>query len=73
VTRKAPRFYNFGAYLVEGLGHCGACHTAKNFAGAPQRDEHLHGGYGENWYATSLGGDLRDGLGAWSARGSSIT
>ena len=60
--------WNLGAYLVEGLGHCGACHTAKNFAGAPKRDEHLHGGYGENWYAASLGGDLRDGLGAWSAQ-----
>jgi mono/diheme cytochrome c family protein len=60
--------WNLGAYLVEGLGHCGACHTAKNFAGAPKRDERLQGGYGENWYAASLGGDFRDGLGAWSAQ-----
>jgi mono/diheme cytochrome c family protein len=60
--------WNLGAYLVEGLGHCGACHSPKNFAGAVQRDKAYHGGYGENWYATSLAGDLRDGLGQWSAQ-----
>jgi mono/diheme cytochrome c family protein len=59
--------WNLGAYLVEGLGHCGACHSPKNFAGAPKRDKAFQGGYGENWYATSLGGDLHDGLGQWSA------
>lgn len=58
--------WNRGAYLVEGLGHCGACHTAKNFAGAPKKGEHLEGGYGENWYATSLANDVRDGLGDWT-------
>jgi mono/diheme cytochrome c family protein len=58
--------WNLGAYLVEGLGHCGACHSPKNFAGAPQRDHAYQGGFGENWYATSLGGDLRDGLGEWT-------
>ncbi len=58
--------WNLGAYLVEGLGHCGACHSPKNFAGAPKHDKAFQGGYGENWYATSLGGDLHDGLGQWS-------
>ena len=60
--------WNLGAYLVEGLGHCGACHTPKNFAGAPKRGQALEGGYGENWYAASLAEDLRDGLGKWSAQ-----
>jgi mono/diheme cytochrome c family protein len=60
--------WNLGAYLVEGLGHCGACHSPKNFAGAPKRDKAYHGGFGENWYATSLVGDVRDGLGDWSAQ-----
>jgi mono/diheme cytochrome c family protein len=59
--------WNLGAYLVEGLGHCGACHSPKNFAGAPKRDKAFQGGYGENWYATSLGSDLHDGLGQWTA------
>ena len=58
--------WNLGAYLVEGAGHCGSCHSPKNFAGAPKRDKAFQGGYGEHWYATSLGGDLRDGLGQWS-------
>jgi mono/diheme cytochrome c family protein len=58
--------WNRGAYLVEGLGHCGACHTPKNVLGGPKRKDHLEGGYGENWYATSLTNDVRDGLGDWS-------
>jgi mono/diheme cytochrome c family protein len=58
--------WNRGAYLVEGLGHCGACHTPKNVLGAPKHDEHLAGGFGEHWYAMSLTGDVRDGIGAWS-------
>ena len=58
--------WNLGAYLVEGLGHCGACHSPKNFAGAPKRGKAFEGGFGENWYATSLVGDVRDGLGDWN-------
>lgn len=58
--------WNLGAYLVQGLGHCGACHSPKNFAGAPKRAKAFQGGYGEHWYAPSLGADLRDGLGEWT-------
>ena len=61
-----PPEWNRGAYLVVGLGHCGACHTPKNIAGGPKRAKTLEGGYGENWYATSLTNDVRDGLGDWS-------
>jgi mono/diheme cytochrome c family protein len=32
-----------GAYLVEALGHCGECHTARNFLGGPKRDRPLAG------------------------------
>jgi mono/diheme cytochrome c family protein len=32
-----------GAYLVEALGHCGECHTARNFLGGPKRDRALAG------------------------------
>jgi len=60
--------WNRGAYLVEGLGHCGACHTATNELGAPKAGETLKGGdFGEHWYAPSLTSGLRDGLGGWSA------
>jgi mono/diheme cytochrome c family protein len=58
--------WNRGAYLVEGLAHCGACHTPKNIAGALKTKQNLQGGYGENWYATSLTNDVRDGLGDWT-------
>ena len=58
--------WNRGAYLVEGLGHCGACHTPKNIAGGLKTKQNLEGGYGENWYATSLTNDVRDGIGNWT-------
>ena len=35
--------FNRGAYLVEGLGHCGACHTPMNLVGGPKDSEHLQG------------------------------
>ena len=65
---KSPQ-WNRGAYLVEGAGHCGACHTATNMLGAPKADKQLTGGgFGEHWYASGLTGNLRDGLGGWSAK-----
>lgn len=35
--------WNRGAYLVEGLGHCGACHTPHNIFGAAEHDRALAG------------------------------
>ncbi len=35
---------NRGAYLVQALGHCGECHTPRNFLGAPKRGRLLAGG-----------------------------
>ncbi len=35
-----------GAYLVQALGHCGECHTPRNFLGGPRRDRVLAGGMG---------------------------
>ena len=35
---------NRGAYLVQALGHCGECHTPRNFLGGPKRDRFLAGG-----------------------------
>lgn len=46
--------WNRGAYLVEGLGHCGACHTPRNAAAAEEKRSDLGGGEAEGWYATSL-------------------
>ena len=58
--------WNRGAYLVEGPGHCGACHTAKNVFGADKSGEALQGGLIQNWTAPKLVDDDRDGLGRWS-------
>lgn len=41
---KQSAAYNRGAYLVEGLGHCGACHSPRNFLGAEQSDQAMSGG-----------------------------
>ena len=59
--------WNRGAYLVDGLSHCGACHTPKNMLGGVERDHRYSGGFGEHWFAPNLTGNRRDGLGQWSA------
>jgi mono/diheme cytochrome c family protein len=48
--------WNEGAYLVEGLGHCGACHTPRNFMGARTAPAY-GGGSAEGWYAPPLNKD----------------
>lgn len=45
---------NRGAYLVEGLAHCGACHTERNALGAVQRDRALAGGSFGDWIAPAI-------------------
>ncbi len=35
--------WNRGAYLVEGLGHCGECHTPRNVLGAMETSKALEG------------------------------
>lgn len=44
-SQRTPTI-NRGAYLVEALGHCGECHTPRNFLGGPKRDRFLAGGKG---------------------------
>lgn len=46
--------WNRGAYLVEGLGHCGACHTPRNALGAEVKRKPLAGGEAEGWHAPAL-------------------
>jgi mono/diheme cytochrome c family protein len=46
--------WNRGAYLVEGLAHCGACHTPRNAFGAEKNDQHFAGGEAEGWTAYAL-------------------
>jgi mono/diheme cytochrome c family protein len=46
--------WNRGAYLVQGLGHCGACHTPRNALGAEKKDAYLAGGEVEGWHGPAL-------------------
>ncbi len=57
---------NRGAYLVEGLGHCGDCHTPKGLAMEPNLKRAFAGGTVDNWYAPNLTSDREQGIGAWS-------
>jgi mono/diheme cytochrome c family protein len=46
--------WNRGAYLVEGLAHCGACHTPRNGLGAERPDAQFAGGDVDNWRAYAI-------------------
>jgi mono/diheme cytochrome c family protein len=46
--------WNRGAYLVEGLAHCGACHTPRNALGAERKSAEFAGGDVENWHAYAI-------------------
>lgn len=43
---QATAVVNRGAYLVQALGHCGECHTPRNFMGGPDKARFLAGGKG---------------------------
>ncbi|MBC3378437.1 c-type cytochrome [Serratia fonticola] len=64
--------WNRGAYLVQGLGHCGSCHTPRGIGFQEKAlnqtdDDYLSGGTLEGWHAASLRGDAISGLGSWNA------
>ena len=67
---QKPAEWNRGAYLVEGLGHCIACHGARNALGATQEKRGLSGGLIpiENWYAPSLASTREAGVADWETR-----
>jgi len=46
--------WNRGAYLVEGLAHCGACHTPRNALGAERATAQFAGGDVDNWHAYAI-------------------
>ncbi len=60
--------WNRGAYLVKGLGHCAACHTARNALGASDNRLDLAGGLipMQNWYAPSLTDAHEAGVAHWA-------
>lgn len=68
---KQDALWNRGAYLVQGAGHCGSCHTPR---GVAMNEKGLDGGHPlylsgallDGWYAPSLRGDVNTGIGRWS-------
>ncbi len=68
---KQSEAWRRGAYLVQAVAHCGACHTPRGMLygerGTDERSRHfLSGATVEGWSATNLTGDMLTGLGAWS-------
>jgi mono/diheme cytochrome c family protein len=58
--------WNRGAYLVQGPGHCTACHTSKTFLGGDKSSDNLRGFNLQGWFAPDITGDNNQGLGQWS-------
>ncbi|HET6234246.1 MAG TPA: cytochrome c [Acetobacteraceae bacterium] len=58
--------WNRGAYLVEALGHCGECHTPRNFMMGLDQGRKFAGAEQVGWLAYNLTSDRSHGLGGWS-------
>lgn len=57
--------WNRGAYLVQGLGHCSACHAGRDAFGVSRSESGAPGARVRNWYAPSLNSSAEAGLQAW--------
>lgn len=63
--------WNRGAYLVQGLAHCGTCHTPRGIGFQEKALDqygpaYLTGGTLEGWHAPDLTSNINNGLGRWS-------
>jgi mono/diheme cytochrome c family protein len=58
--------WNRGAYLANGIGHCGACHTPRNTLGAEVASMHFAGGEADGWHAYAINADSKS-LEEWNA------
>jgi mono/diheme cytochrome c family protein len=65
---KQSDVWNRGAYLVEGLEHCSACHSPRNMMGAIKPSKEFTGAVIDGWYALNLTSDPITGLGKWSTQ-----
>lgn len=53
--------WNRGAYIVQGLGHCGMCHTPMNVFGAPKNEYFLTGAFIDGYWAPNISSEgLKD-------------
>ncbi|HQR24965.1 MAG TPA: c-type cytochrome, partial [Steroidobacteraceae bacterium] len=58
--------WNRGAYLIEGLAHCSACHSPRDKLGGIEKHHEFTGAEIEGWFAPNLSSNLYVGLGSWS-------
>ncbi|MBA8876468.1 c-type cytochrome [Phyllobacterium myrsinacearum] len=58
--------WNRGAYIVQGAGHCGTCHTPKSFLGADKNSAFLKGASLQGWFAPDITGSMTSGIGRWT-------
>ena len=63
----ASASWNRGAYLVEGLGHCSACHSPRDVLGGIERRHEYTGAEIDGWFAPNISSNLHVGLGSWTA------
>ena len=63
---QATEEVNRGAYLVEGLGHCGMCHNERKLVGNTSLAGRFGGGVIDGWYAPNITPDGHQGIGAWT-------
>ena len=58
--------WNRGAYLVTALGHCGECHTPRNWMMGLKSGQDLAGAVQAGWMSYNITSDRQHGIGAWS-------
>ncbi len=58
--------WNRGAYLVEALGHCGECHTPRNFMQGLRDAKAYSGANQQGWIAYNISSDKTAGIGGWT-------
>jgi mono/diheme cytochrome c family protein len=63
---KRSAEWNRGAYIVEGPGHCGECHSPRDFLGGTERRHSFAGGTDGAWRAPNISADPRWGIGKLS-------
>ncbi len=63
---KQSADWNRGAYLVEGLEHCGECHTPRRFTQSLNNSQKFAGAVTQGWMAYNITADSDSGVGGWS-------
>ena len=61
-----PAEWNSGEYLATALGHCGECHTPRNFGFGLEHGRELAGEVLQGWRAYNITSDPKHGIGVWS-------